>query len=300
MNVLITGATGLIGTELVHLCKKQGYSVHYFTRSRDLIQDQANYKGFYWDPSNEEIDLSAFEGVTSIIHLAGATVAQRWTTGAKADILGSRVQPANLIYNSLQKIDHSITQFITASGIGIYPNSETKLYEEEDAEINDTFLAKVVVAWEEAANQFKDLGMKVAILRTGMVLSKNGGVLSKMLPLIKLGIGSPLGSGKQWQSWIHIDDVVAMYCFVLKENLEGVFNTVAPNPVTNKNLTKKLAAHVNAPLWLPNVPAFVLKGMLGEMSELVLEGQLVSARKIEERGFVFNYSDLDAALYDLI
>lgn len=300
MKILITGATGLIGRELVSQCLDDGISVHYLTTSKKKLEDRPHYKGFYWDPKHDEIDVSAFEGVTAIIHLAGATVAKRWTRTYKEEIMESRTIPAQRLFNSLKNIDHSITQFISASGISIYPNSELKLYDEENTEVDDTFLAGVVVAWEAAAEQFKELGMEVSLIRTGMVLSTEGGVLPKLIGSIKLGFGAALGSGDQWQSWIHIEDVAAIYMYVLKNELEGVYNAVAPNPVTNKKLTTRIAKHLQAPLWLPNIPGFVLKLMLGEMSVLALKGQLVSAGKLEENGFIFKYSNLDSACSNLL
>lgn len=205
-----------------------------------------------------------------------------------------------LLYETLKNIDHNIEHFISASGINIYPNSKTKLYTEESEEVDDSFLAKVVVAWEKAALKFKDLGMEVSKVRTGMVLAKDKGAFPKLVEPIKLGVGAPLGSGEQWQSWIHIKDIAGIYLFLLKNQLEGKYNAVAPNPAQNKKMVRMIASRLDSPLWLPNIPAFALKLLLGEMSVLVLEGQLVSSKKIEQLGYHFKFYNLENALQDLL
>ncbi|WP_410004604.1 TIGR01777 family oxidoreductase [Aequorivita nionensis] len=299
-KVLITGATGLIGSELVRQCHNEGIAVNYLTTSKEKIEKSENYKGFYWNPKKGEIDIEAFDGVTAIINLVGASISKCWTKQYKKIILDSRVESINLLYDTLQNIDHNIVHFITASGVGIYPNSKTKLYTEEDNEIDDTFLAEVVVAWETAAAKFKNSGMEVSKVRTGVVLAKEEGALPKLIKPIKFGVGAPLGSGDQWQSWIHIQDIAGIYLFLLKNQLEGKYNAVAPNPVQNKKMTKMIASKLDSPLWMPNIPAFTLKLLLGEMSVLVLEGQLVSSHKIEQLGYQFKFYNLENALQDLL
>ncbi|SDW86701.1 TIGR01777 family oxidoreductase [Aequorivita viscosa] len=299
-KVLITGATGLIGSKLAKACLHAGIEVNYLTTSKEKIEKTEKYKGFYWNPKEGKIDSEAFEGVTAIINLVGATIAKRWTSSYKKVIIESRVESMKLIYNTLENIEHDVSHFISASGVNIYPNSETKLYTEESEEVDDNFLAKVVVAWEKAATKFKNLGMEVTKVRTGMVLAKNDGALPKLVQPIKLGLGAPLGDGNQWQSWIHIDDIVGIYMFILQNQIEGIFNAVAPNPIQNKKLTKLIANHYGSPLWLPNVPAFALKLILGEMYVLVVEGQLVSSKKIEELGYRFKFYNIEPALQDLL
>lgn len=300
MAILITGATGLIGSELTKVCIDAGHTVHYLTTRKEKVEKQQQYKGFYWDIETGEIDKKAFEDVTVILHLAGASISKRWTKSYKKEILESRTKSAALIFDTLRQISHSVERFISASGIGIYPASETKLYTEEDNAVSDSFLGEVVVAWEAAADQFKLLGIDVTKVRTGLVLSENGGALAEMAKPIKMGVGAPLGNGKQWQSWIHIDDMTRAYLHIIDNDLEGVFNVVAPNPVTNKNLTNQIAAVLGKNIWLPNVPGFMLKFILGEMAMLVLKGQLVSSKKLEAHGFTFKYTSLRPALENLL
>lgn len=299
-KVLITGATGLIGSELVKLCLSQGISINYLTTRKEKIKTETRYNGFYWNPEKGIIDTQAFTDVNAIIHLAGVPIAHRWTEKYKQLIIDSRVKSANLIYDSLKEMDHNIGYFISASGINIYPDSQTKLYSEENHEISDTFLGEVVKAWEAAAIQFKDLGMDVAKVRTGMVLAKDDGALPKLMQPIKMGIGSPLGNGEQWQSWIHLEDIAGIYCFLLTNKLEGIYNGVATNPVQNKRLVEVIANQLKKPLWMPNVPGFMLKLLLGEMASLVLEGQLVSSNKIKKLGYPFKFYNVESALQDLL
>lgn len=299
-KVLITGATGLIGSELVRQCHEMDISVNYLTTSKGKIKNTKNYKGFYWNPEEKEIDVNAFKGVSAIINLVGATISKRWTTEYKQVILESRTKTANLLFEKLKENDHGINHFISASGVGIYPSSKTKLYSEDDNDTDDSFLSEVVVAWEAAADQFLKLGMEVSKVRTGMVLAKNDGALPQIVKPIKFNVGAPLGSGEQWQSWIHIMDIAGIYLFIFNNQFEGTYNAVAPNPVINKKMTKEIAKQLDQHLWLPNIPKFSLKLLLGEMSHLVLDSQLVSSKKIKEVGYRFKYRNIETALENLL
>ncbi|KAA3625299.1 MAG: TIGR01777 family protein [Flavobacterium sp.] len=300
MKVLITGATGLIGSRLAKACQANGYIVNYLTTSKEKVESDNGLQGYYWNPKKGELDDEALSDVSVIFHLAGASISKRWTKSYRKTIIDSRIQTANLLFRALQKKTHTVEHFISASGVGIYPASYTNLYTEESDEVNSAFLGEVVRSWEQAANQFESLGLAVTKVRTGLVLAADGGALPEIARPIKMSVGAPLGSGRQWQSWIHIEDMIRLYLFILEENLEGIFNAVAPNPVTNARLTKSIAKVLQKPLWLPNIPSFVLRLILGDMSRLILEGQLVSSEKIEKHGFSFHYTQLENALQDLL
>lgn len=300
MRVLITGATGLIGSKISQLCREKEIEVHYLSTSKDKLENKADYKGFYWNPNENEIDSDAIKGVDAIINLVGASIAERWTPEQKKTILKSRTETTNLLYKCLQENEHQVKNLVSASAIGIYPSSLEKLYTEEDKGVDDSFVGEVVVKWEEAVDNFKDLGIEVAKIRIGLVLAEDGGVLQKLKEPVNFNVGSPLGSGKQWQSWIHIDDISGIFLFALENQLTGIYNAVAPNPVTNKELVNEVASQMGKPVWLPNVPKLALKLVLGEMSHIVLSSQLVSSDKIEQEGYTFKYVNLAKALEDLI
>ncbi|MFN4763283.1 TIGR01777 family oxidoreductase [Gillisia sp. Q332] len=300
MRILISGATGLVGSHITQLCKEKGISVNYLTTSKEKIKDQPENQGFFWNPASEEIDEACFKGVDAIIHLAGASVAKRWTSSYKKEIIESRVKSAALLHKSIQNLNFKILHFISASAIGVYASSYELLYFEEDKAVDDSFLGEVVVRWEKAADEFKDLGMEVSKIRIGLVLAKEGGALPKMKEPVSLNLGTAFGSGRQWQSWIHVDDLAGIFIHVLENKLAGVYNGVAPNPVTNKELMDEIAGRLNKSIWLPNVPAFALKLSLGEMSRALLASQRVSSDKIERTGFEFKYKNLPKALEDLV
>lgn len=299
-TVLITGATGLVGKALVKKCLQNGFNVHYLTTRKSKIKLQENYKGFYWNPQLEIIDVSCFEGVNIIINLAGSSIAQRWTKASKSLILSSRKKALELLHLSIETHDFPVKHIISASAIGIYPDSKTRYYEEDFQGTDISFLRTVVRSWEGALKAFNALGVKTTALRIGIVLDKHEGALPKISGPIKGYIGSALGSGDQWQSWIHIDDLVRMFMFVLDSSLEGIFNAVAPNPVQQKDFVKSVANVLKRPIFFPKVPEFILNFALGEMSAIALESQRVSAQKIQDLGFEYDFHELDAALGDLL
>ncbi len=300
MTILVTGATGLIGQELVGLLLQNGHTVHYLSTSKYKLVSNANYKGFYWNPKTNEIDFAAFTDVETIVHLAGASVAKRWTADYKEEIVQSRVLSTQLLYKTLQQIPHKVTQIVAASAVGIYPNSLNAIYHEADLDIDDSFLGNVVKRWENEVSQFEKLEMMVTKIRIGLVLAKNGGALQEMAKPIRLGLGAAFGSGNQYQSWIHIHDLAAIFYFVIQKQLAGVFNGVSPYPVTNEDLTKAIAKTLEKPLFLPNVPQFVMKLILGEMHEMLFSSQNVSSRKLLDENFQFKYASLDKALLELL
>jgi len=300
MRVLITGATGLIGKEIVKLCHKKNIDVNYLTTSKSKISNNTNYQGFYWNPNTKEIDIQCFKEVEVIIHLAGATVSKRWTSDYKKEILSSRLETTQLLVDAIKNNKNQVKQVISASAIGIYPDSLSNYYEETDSEGDATFLSEVVQKWEAAVDAFSDLNIRVAKIRIGLVLSDKGGALPELTKPIKFGLGAAFGSGKSWQSWIHIKDLAGLFMYVMTHNLEGAFNAVAPNPVTNLDLTKLCAKVLNKPLWLPNIPKFFMKLVLGDMHTLLFLSQRVSSKKIEEAGFSFKYHHLQPALEALL
>ena len=299
MRILITGATGLIGNELVKLLLAKNHSVHYLTTSQSKIVNKANYQGFYWNPQQSKIDENCLYEVDAIVHLAGANIAKRWTNAYKQEIIESRILSSELLYNLIRKTPNQVKQFVSASGTAIYPESFDKVCDETTKETEDSFLSNVVKKWEESANRFQVLGLKVCKLRTGIVLSNLGGALPEMVKPIKIGFGAAMGSGKQVQSWIHINDLVAMYLFAIENQLEGVYNAVTPNSISNQELTTVIAKTVKKPLFLPNIPQFVMKLLLGQMSYLLFSSKNVSPQKIIDNGFRFQFPEIKEAIADL-
>ena len=300
MTVLITGATGLVGQELVNLLLQNGYTIHYLSTSKSKLVSQNNYKGFFWNPKKSEIDTNALTGVEVIIHLAGANVAKKWTTAYKEEIIESRVLSTQLLYQTLQKNSHQVKQIISASAVGIYPDSLTDIYHETDLDIDVSFLGNVVKQWENEVSQFEKLEIIVSKIRIGIVLAKNGGALQEMAKPIKYGVGAAFGSGEQYQSWIHVQDLVAIFQFVMENRLPGIYNGVAPYPVTNSELTKAISKTLGKPLFLPNIPKFAMKLILGEMHQILFSSQHVSCRKLLDENFQFKFASLDKALNDLL
>lgn len=300
MKVLITGATGLIGKEIVSYCHTYDISVHYLSTSKDKLKSQPNYKGFYWNPKLNIIDTNCFEGVDTIINLAGATIAKRWTAAYRTEILESRTNSLQLLKEALSTTNHSVKHIISASAIGVYPDSLTNYYDESTAEVSKSFLGEVVKAWESAVDAFKSIDIKVSKIRIGLVLAEQEGALPQIAKPVRYGFGAAFGDGKQWQSWIHVSDLARMFVYVLQNELEGVYNGVGPNPVTNTELTKAVARTLKRPLWLPNIPRFFMQLVLGDMHILLFESQRVSSKTIEDAGFDFDYHHLQLALEDLL
>lgn len=300
MRVLITGATGLIGKDIVKRCHENNIDINYLTTDKTKIKGNNNYKGFYWNPNDKELDVNCFKGADAIIHLAGATISKRWTSAYKKEILNSRISSTQLLIDSLRSKPHTIKHVISASAIGIYPDSLTHYYDETFTDFENTFLSEVVKKWEESVEGFSELDIKVSKVRTGLVLSEKGGALPEMVKPIKLGLGAAFGTGEQWQSWIHLEDLANMYVYILTNSLEGIYNGVAPNPVTNKVLTESIAKTLDKPLFLPNIPRLVMKLILGDMHTLLFDSQRVSSKKMETKGFHFKFACLNPALKDLL
>ena len=300
MKILVTGATGLIGSELVSLLLKNNHSVNYLTTSSKKIKSKDNYNGFYWNPTEGKIDENCLLNVDVIIHLAGASIAKRWTQSYKQELIESRVFSSNLLYNLLKKHPNQVKHFISASGTAIYPNSYESIYDENSTEIEDSFLANVVVKWEKSINQFQLLNIKTTKLRTGIVFSNKGGALIEMVRPIKMYVGSGFGSGKQQQSWIHLTDVAKLYLFVIENQIEGILNAVAPEIISNQNLTKLIAKICKRPLFLPNLPEWFMKLILGEMGSLLFTNKNIKPKKVLELGFEFEFETTQKALENIL
>jgi len=271
-----------------------GYEVAHLSRDPDKV---STYKTFKWDITSDYIDGDAVTYADYVVNLAGASVASgKWTEERKKQIYNSRIQSTNLLHRCLQETGHHVKGFISASAIGIYGNSGEQLMSEESTN-GDDFLAEVCKAWEAAAWRMRDLNLRTVILRLGIALSNKGGALPQIARPVKLMAGAPLGTGKQYMSWIHIDDVCRIFIKAIEDTqMQGVYNAVAPHPVTNREFTKELAEALKRPLVLPKVPAFAINLMMGEMSEVILTGQRVSANKIKHTGFTFEYNYLEEAL----
>lgn len=294
-TVLICGASGLIGSRLQGLLRARGYRVTVLSRSPDQGQDR-----FYWDPSRGFLNIDALNA-QHIINLAGTGVAdKKWSARRKAEIIGSRVDSADILYKKLTELKSYPETYISASAIGFYGDRGDLLLS-EDARVGSGFLAETTARWEQAADQFATLGIRTVKIRIGVVLARDGGALEKLALPIRWMAGAPLGTGDQYMSWIHIDDICAMFLAALEnKKWNGVFNGVAPEPVTNREITTRIAKILDKPLLLPNVPEFALRLAMGEMANIVLESARVSCVKALDHGFEFQYGRLNAALAHLL
>ncbi len=296
-KVLITGASGLVGTHLTKMLLDRGYDVAHLGREKR----GGPIKSFTWNVDQYIIEPGALDNVNAIVHLAGAGVADKpWTEKRKAEILNSRTRSTSLLYDELKKDNHKIDSFISASGISYYGFEDAIVpYSEEDPPGED-YLADVAVKWEAEVDKIGEL-TRVCKIRTGIALDEKGGALPMIMQPIRWYVGAPLGSGKQMMNWIHIDDLCGIYIRALEdESFKGAYNAVAPNPVTNKEFTKAIAYVIHKPLWLPAVPSFVMRILLGEMASMVLKGGAISSKKVQREGYEFKYTKLDDALSSLL
>ncbi len=305
-TVVITGGTGMVGQQLTRLLVEKGYEVLLMSRRSGEMQVGAiSIRLVQWNLQQQTIDADAIRKADHIIHLAGAGVAdKRWTARRKQEILDSRIQSSRLIVKALKEIPNTVQSVISASAIGWYGPDEANItsgsFTEEMPAYND-YLGNTCKAWEESITPVSVLGKRLVKLRIGIVLSETGGALAEFKKPLKGGIAAILGSGKQIISWVHVQDLCNMFLFALEnQTMEGSFNAVAPNPVSNKALTLTLARQKNGSWYIPfYVPALLLKLMLGEMSIEVLKSTTVSSRKIEGEGFEFEYPHIEIALRNL-
>jgi uncharacterized protein (TIGR01777 family) len=296
-HILITGGSGLLGKQLTTALLQKGYSVSHLSRKTGT---DPNVKTYLWNVNKGTIDANCIRGVDTIVHLAGEGIAEeKWTDERKKQLIDSRTKSIALLYDLLKGKPHKVKSVISASGIGYYGDSGNTLMT-EDSPPSKTFIGECCVKWEQAVDEGLTLDLRVVKFRTGVVLTPDGGALPKLAGPIKYGIGAPLGTGKQWVPWIHIQDAVDIYMLGIEdENISGVYNMVAPFPVTNETMTRAIAKELRKTLWLPHVPDFALKLFLGEMSTVVLGSTKVSPLKIEKAGFHFNYLILEDALMEL-
>jgi uncharacterized protein (TIGR01777 family) len=294
-KILITGGTGLVGSLLTRQLQSQGHTVSHLSRSKSPKNDIPT---FQWDYSKNYLEEGALDGVDTIVHLAGAGVAdKKWTVDRKTVILESRTQTSHLLYKRLKEGNHSVKTIVAASAIGLYGSDTGSSIIKESSPVGHDFLAHVVDAWELATRKYAELGIRLVQLRIGVVLSNEGGAL---VELLKPPIAAGLGKGSQYMSWIHIEDLVQMIIRSIEdESFEGPYNAVAPRPVSNKELTKVAAKAFGKPFMPINVPSLVLKVMLGEMAVIVLGGSRVSSEKIQKAGFEFKFSKIEEAVQDL-
>ena len=298
-TVLVTGGTGSIGSLLCEHLEKQGFEVSILSRKK---RKNSKYKTFVWNYKEHYIEPAAFEKCDHIIHLAGAGIADAaWTPERKKEILDSRIRTTSLLYDFLASHEHHVKSIISASAVGYYGQVTSEaVFKEEDAPGND-FVASVCKQWEEGVNKFSDLHIRTVNLRIGIVLMKKGGALEKMAQLFQYNVGSALGSGKQFIPWVHISDLKDIVIqSVNSTEMKGAYNCCAPEPADNTKFSKSIARVLNKKIWLPNVPEFVLKIILGERAVLLTEGSKVSSAKIMETGFEFKFPNLEPALYDLL
>jgi uncharacterized protein (TIGR01777 family) len=298
-TVLITGASGLVGSCLSNKLIEKGYHVATLGRKSEKNPSLQN---FSWNIEKKEIDENAFEKVDYIIHLAGANIGQgRWTVKRKKEILDSRIKSAQLLFQKITENKQQLKAFITASAIGYYGAVTTdKIFVETDHPSQD-FLGETCRLWEESANRFESLGVRTVKIRTGVVLTYQGGALAKMITPVKIGLGASIGSGKQYMPWIHMDDLCNIYIKALEDNnMHGAYNAVAPEHKTNREFSETLTKVLKKKVWLPNVPAIIVRIIFGKMAELVLNGSRVSSNKLIQEGFQFKFPTLNSALIQLM
>jgi len=290
-TILITGVNGLVARRFAEKYF-ENYAFKFLTRRKSAENE------YEWNVETGYVDENALEGVDYVLHLAGANVGEkRWTENRKREIVSSRVNSSKLLLSKFKERNHSLKAYISASGVGCYGNFATnKIFTEKD-EIGTDFLAILCGKWEDVAHEYSSISQRILIFRLGVVLSDKGGALPKLKIPIKYGLGANLGSGNSCFSWIHIDDLCKMIHFSIQQHdLNGIYNAVAPEIITMDKANRSIARYMERPFFLPNIPSCLVKLVLGEMSSLLLTGNKISAEKIIETGFVFDYPTIEKAL----
>jgi uncharacterized protein (TIGR01777 family) len=297
VNVTISGASGLIGRRLMKVLAAEGHNLHVLSRHAGTNLPPGVSLSV-WDPVRGEPPAASLENADAVVHLAGEPVAQRWTAEIKQKISASRIEGTRNLVRALAKLPKKPQALVCASAVGYYGSRGDETLTESSAPGTD-FLAGVCVGWEQAAREAEALGVRVASIRTGVVLDARGGALARMLPPFKIGAGGPIGNGRQWMPWIHAADLAALFRHVLSHPISGPVNGVAPNPVTNAEFTRALAAAVHRPAFFP-VPVLALKLLFGDMSEVLLASQRVLPKTAEAAGFRFHFPQIGPAIADAV
>ncbi len=296
-KVLITGGTGMIGAPLTELLLNVGYEVIHLSRT---VTGEERVPTYSWNLNTKQIDPRAFNGIDSIIHLAGAGIANKpWSANRKQEIIDSRVETAKMLFDGCDKNNVNLKNFISASAIGYYPLTISDLVYKEDSPSGTGFLADVCKKWEDAADEFKTVAENVSKIRIGLVLGKDKGALKQIALPVRFYAAAGLGKGYQSMAWIHVHDVSRIFVHALQQNLNGVYNAVGPETVINQDFMQILADVMEKPLLLPNVPEFLIKLVFGEKSDLILKGVKLSSKKIQSTGFDFDYPTLNSALMQI-
>ncbi|MEN9347507.1 MAG: cell division inhibitor [Bacteroidota bacterium] len=294
MNILVSGGSGLVGSATIQLLLENGHTIYNLTTQKALRSEHAKVHHIYWNPKSGEVETSAIPAIDAVVNLAGFSVANKWTKENKEKMISSRIESTRL----LVKISGQAHTFVSASASGIY--RDTDEWQDEQSAFANDFLAQLSITWEEEAQKARVNGARVALLRIGVVLDQREGALGKMIPFFKMGLGSAVGRGSQYMSWIHLHDLARMLVFAVEnKTVEGAYNAVAPAPVTNKQISKSLAKALNRPFFLPNVPAFALRLAFGEMADMLFTSKRLKSEKIQQAGFTFQFPDVDSAMRDL-
>ena len=298
MNLLITGATGLIGRATIKYFYNKGFNISILTTTKREKLKIHGVKIFYWNPIDNIIDENALNDIDVIINLCGAKINQRWTKKTKNLIMDSRVKSTKLIVDTLIRKNLQISHFISASAIGIYPHSFNKIFKENCNQFSNTFTGKVVLGWEKEAKKAKNVAINVSLLRIGIVLSKKGGALKPIKSSCLFGFGAWFGNGNQIQSWIHIDDLLEILFFAFRN--PGIYNAVSPKSITQKELIKEISKRFVMPSLVPCIPRILSKLLFGEMSEILHDSVNASSEKLVKKGFKFKFNNIEKALDDLL